>query len=1239
MRKILALLLSVMLICSSVGLSFAEGELVIEEEIPVDVLDMENEEVVLQEVLMEADPVETQEDEDKQDQETEGDVLFVDDSVSFDDEEVIIDSSNEQTGAKMYLSLEAGKALFADADLSEVQIVLAEPAVVLGLFQETVYAIEYADAEGVKTAYASAYDVELMDEDAVGAYEASVQDALTVDNFVLMPVVSMTEEVVETAAEEAEPEVSEEALQTDEEAEVPVETSELEAVVEAGELVEVEAAEEATETVAEAAEGTTESTEVEDSGEATETVEEAAEEATESAEVEVSGEAAEIAEEEAAEEATETVAEEAADVAELETTEIPAEEAVEEVAAEEAAVENVETAEVSAEEAVAEEILIAAEETVQAGESQVLSVEEETAELTAEEAAQIVAEDSSAQKEAAEAETATEELQSAEELVVSDEVITEDSALAGSEDDFIYEDPDTKKIIKSYKVDGAGGAISIPATVKIIRTGAFNGNTKITAVSFAGSSVELESGVFQNCTAMTSCALPTLITPTHSVPDGLFRGCSSLKAISITGNNIKYVGDNAFAGCTSLVTASLGTDIETVGAGAFEGCASLVSVAMGDNVKVIGSAAFKDCTSFVTYSMGNKVEKIGESAFNGCIKLQAMTWSAALKEIEPKAFYGCTLLGSVSIPANVEKIGSSAFEGCIGMTDLRFEGTATTPLVISTFAFRGCTGLKSIDLPERLTDIDQGAFINCSNVTTVTIRKKVRVIGEEAFRNCAALTTLNFLDRSYWDGTNTLIIYSYAFTGCTSLTSAMLPARTSRVDKQAFYGDSKITEVEILGNQLNYVGQEAFAGLNSDVWITIWEKKPIGAISIGANAFGSTGDICSYQGFNLWKYATTVPNTPHWVPLDAYLHVLNCYNLILNRNWNANEIAAYRKRFHTDSVTGLGVVESLLTSAEFKVPDGQEWKTFLINRVYQTMLLRTPDSGGESHYKEMLQKGVSIIYVLKDVGNTQECSIKMASVGLHVGNITLKENRDQNIEITHFVTRLYKDALERYPDLGGLNHWTGLLLAKKDTAYGISLGFLGSQEFLGRNLNDKERVKTFYRIYLGREPQGGEDNYWTDILKKGVSDTYLLYGFVHSPEFTKKAADAGIPRGDVKLTEPRDQDIAITWFVKRCYLFALNREPDIGGLNNWCGVILNKKDSYDGVARGFMLSQEMINRKLKNEEFLNATYHVYFDRDPDAGGFATWLSQMNSGLSREKVLDGFSNSVEFANLLVTLGLK
>ena len=68
------------------------------------------------------------------------------------------------------------------------------------------------------------------------------------------------------------------------------------------------------------------------------------------------------------------------------------------------------------------------------------------------------------------------------------------------------------------------------------------------------------------------------------------------------------------------------------------------------------------------------------------------------------------------------------------------------------------------------------------------------------------------------------------------------------------------------------------------------------------------------------------------------------------------------------------------------------------------------------------------------------------------------------------------------------------------------------------------------------------------------------------------------------------------------------------------------------------LSQEMENRGLSNSDLLEAVYHIYFDRNSDATGKADWMSKFSAGATKNKVLDGFSNSVEFANLLKKLGL-
>ena len=66
---------------------------------------------------------------------------------------------------------------------------------------------------------------------------------------------------------------------------------------------------------------------------------------------------------------------------------------------------------------------------------------------------------------------------------------------------------------------------------------------------------------------------------------------------------------------------------------------------------------------------------------------------------------------------------------------------------------------------------------------------------------------------------------------------------------------------------------------------------------------------------------------------------------------------------------------------------------------------------------------------------------------------------------------------------------------------------------------------------------------------------------------------------------------------------------------------------------------EFTNRNTSNAEYLNILYSAFFDRAPDATGFNAWLVALNSGTSRQEVLNGFLGSQEFANLAQQYGIQ
>ena len=103
-------------------------------------------------------------------------------------------------------------------------------------------------------------------------------------------------------------------------------------------------------------------------------------------------------------------------------------------------------------------------------------------------------------------------------------------------------------------------------------------------------------------------------------------------------------------------------------------------------------------------------------------------------------------------------------------------------------------------------------------------------------------------------------------------------------------------------------------------------------------------------------------------------------------------------------------------------------------------------------------------------------------------------------------------------------------------------------------------------------------------------------------------------------------------FVTRFYQQCLSREPDVGGLTAWTNDLRNQTQAGADVARGFVLSQEFRNRNLTNSAYLDVLYRAFFGREPDAGGKAAWLAELDRGVLREDVLYGFVLAQEFANL-------
>jgi len=109
-------------------------------------------------------------------------------------------------------------------------------------------------------------------------------------------------------------------------------------------------------------------------------------------------------------------------------------------------------------------------------------------------------------------------------------------------------------------------------------------------------------------------------------------------------------------------------------------------------------------------------------------------------------------------------------------------------------------------------------------------------------------------------------------------------------------------------------------------------------------------------------------------------------------------------------------------------------------------------------------------------------------------------------------------------------------------------------------------------------------------------------------------------------------------FVSRFYEVCLDRQPDQDGLNKWVDSLLDGSKTGADVASGFIFSAEFTGKNYNNETFVTILYRAFFNREPDSVGFNSWVTSLNHGTSRQKVVDGFTHSQEFADLCSTYGI-
>ena len=219
---------------------------------------------------------------------------------------------------------------------------------------------------------------------------------------------------------------------------------------------------------------------------------------------------------------------------------------------------------------------------------------------------------------------------------------------------------------------------------------------------------EIGDNAFGNCSTMTSISIPASV---RLIGYGAFNGCEALKKIHINdlstwcqmsfwdisdvaGDSPFRYADELYLNGKLITDLVVPDDVTEIGSHAFEGYEKLRSVVLHENIEAIHKSAFLNCTNLSSLNIPKGIKYIGPYAFDETSWCENMPDGVIYAGPHLYKYKG-------EMPANTSIVVKEGIE------------------TICEFAFDMCKGLISITLPNTLKQIHNYAFCGCDNLKEI----------------------------------------------------------------------------------------------------------------------------------------------------------------------------------------------------------------------------------------------------------------------------------------------------------------------------------------------------------------------------------------------------------------------------------------------------------------------------------------------------------------------------------------
>ena len=237
--------------------------------------------------------------------------------------------------------------------------------------------------------------------------------------------------------------------------------------------------------------------------------------------------------------------------------------------------------------------------------------------------------------------------------------------------------------------------------------------------------------------------------------------------------------------------------VTNVGAYAFKDCRYLTCMFLNDDITTIGDHAFYKGEYLSAINMPRRLELVDKYAFYGCDTLTFVRARncSRLRRIEDHAFYSCTMLAELRLPEGLTYIGPWAFawDRILGQEDTTL-GLPSSLQTISTGAFAFVNHHKNLNIPANVTSIGDFAFM-CDyymNNLTFSPGDKKLTIGKAAFFGDNHMKSVDLSNR-------VAQIDRCAFAGCEMLEEAYFGDKIDTIEGRAFTSLDNAMKIAVEG--------------------------------------------------------------------------------------------------------------------------------------------------------------------------------------------------------------------------------------------------------------------------------------------------------------------------------------------------------------------------------------------------------------------------------------------------------